>query len=185
MKGRVKGTTYKKVSAYNINNIKKRFLSKIIKSDETECWIWIGSTSKGYGGFYCHFNEKGKIYPAHRISYMLFKEIVPDDKMVLHKNSCNNKLCVNPDHLYIGTHKDNMKDLHEMGTLAGKNNPNFGKHNVEKNKKISLSVSKTMNNLVLKEHLSKISKENWKNPIIRQNYLDGFKKRKRRKKTNE
>ena len=78
-----------------------------------------------------------------------------------------------------------MKDLHEMGTLAGKNNPNFGKHNVEKNKKISLSVSKTMNNLVLKEHLSKISKENWKNPIIRQNYLDGFKKRKRRKKTNE
>ena len=40
-------------------------------------------------------------------------------------------------------------------------------------------------NVLLKEHLSKISKENWKNPIMRQNYLDGFKKRKRRKKINE
>lgn len=158
-KGRIKGSTYKKIKAYDINEIKKRFLSKII-INEKGCWIWNGPVKQGYGGFWCYINGKGKDYPAHRISYILFKDAVPDDKMVLHKNECNNKLCVNPDHLYIGTHKDNMKDLREIGTLAGKNNPNFG---------IKCSEEKRIK-------LSKSNSEAWKKPEIRNKYLKRFEK---------
>lgn len=162
MQGRIKGSTYKKISSYNIDNIKKRFSSKYIKDEKTGCWIWTGKPIQGYGGFWCNFNGKSKQFPAHRISYMLFKEIISNDKLVLHKNSCNNKLCVNPDHLYIGTHLDNMKDLHEIGTLSGKNNPNFG---------VKCSKEK-------KEKLKKSNSRAWKDPKIREKYLKSFRKRK-------
>lgn len=142
--------------------LKKRFLNKISINEDTGCWIWNGPIIQGYGGFWCKINGEGKSYPAHRIGYILFKDEVPDDKMVLHKNECNNKLCVNPEHLYIGTHKDNMKDLREMGTLAGENNPNFG---------VKCSESK-------KEKLSKSNAEAWKNPEIRNKYMKRFSKEK-------
>ena len=70
----------------------------------------------------------------------------------------------NPDHLYSGTHEDNMRDLREMGTLAGENNPNFGVKCSDK-KRLKLRISNT---------------EAWKDPIIHQKYLSRFKRRKRK-----
>ena len=58
----------------------------------------------------------GKMYPSHRASYILFIGDVPDGLLACHK--CNNGMCVNPSHLYIGTHNDNMRDLRKSKVLA-------------------------------------------------------------------
>ena len=126
-RGRLKGSTYIKTSARDPGKVKLRFEKNFDRGLTDECWEWKGSRSwEDYGGFYCFFRGKFKIFPAHVLSYIYYKGEVPDDLMVLHK--CNNTGCVNPNHLYAGTHQDNMRDLREAGTLAGKNNPRFGKH---------------------------------------------------------
>ncbi len=80
-----------------------RFWDKVDKSGK--CWIWRGSKLKtGYGRF--HF--AGKTITAHRISWMLAHGSIEEGMHVLHK--CDNPPCVNPDHLYIGTHTQNMQD---------------------------------------------------------------------------
>ncbi len=150
------------MKCFNINSTKLKFKSNFKKDEITGCWNWIGpKTSDGYGGMSSSFTGKSKMYRAHRLSYILFKEsIIPDDKQILHK--CNNTLCVNPDHLYAGSHLDNMKDLRESGVLSGKNNPNFGvKCSEEKKEKLRGSNSKA-----------------WKDPKIREKYLKSFGKRK-------
>lgn len=83
------------------------------------CWIWTGAklVRGGYGNFVC---RPIGIYPglkAHRVAYMLENQVrlTPQDH-ILHK--CDNPLCVNPSHLYIGTQKDNMKDMVKRGRSA-------------------------------------------------------------------
>ena len=86
---------------------KDRFWRQVKKTDG--CWIWAGGTDKnGYGRMKAKVG--GKIYrTAHRYSYTLHTgEIVPDDMVVMH--SCDNPRCVNPDHLSLGTNRDNMLD---------------------------------------------------------------------------
>lgn len=81
------------------------FESKIMPITETGCWIWTGSLNKtGYG----QFGVGGKAVLAHRMSYELFKGPIPKGMHILH--SCDNPSCVNPDHLFLGTHQDNMDD---------------------------------------------------------------------------
>lgn len=78
----------------------KSFLEKIQRSPE--CWIWKGpKMPNGYG--------RHSVYLAHRFSYFYFCGDIPKGKHILHK--CDNRLCVNPDHLYPGTHTDNMRDM--------------------------------------------------------------------------
>lgn len=79
------------------------------------CWNWIGARTRGYGQMrFC-----GGIYLAHRISMHLSKGTPLSNNgnkktgLVLHK--CNNSLCVNPDHLYIGTQEDNVGDSTNLG----------------------------------------------------------------------
>lgn len=81
---------------------KTMFLSKVVKTDN--CWNWTTGKSHGYGGF-----QMGTVYyQAHRMSYMLFKGPIPWDKIVRH--TCDNKKCVNPEHLILGSHADNAED---------------------------------------------------------------------------
>lgn len=76
----------------------------------TGCLIWMHALGgKGYGRFF--FN--GKIKLAHRMSYELFKGEIPDGLMVRH--ICHNPVCFNPDHLLIGTAKDNSQDMVRAG----------------------------------------------------------------------
>jgi len=70
----------------------------------TGCWLWGGTNLMAYGAMYF----EGKQRYAHRVSYSLFKGPVPEGMSVLHK--CDTPMCVNPDHLYLGTQQDNMKD---------------------------------------------------------------------------
>jgi len=82
-----------------------RFLSKFIKSTPKKCWEWKASlSSNGYG----KFSIKHKCYGAHRIAYFLYHKIDPFNKLICHH--CDNKKCVNPKHLFLGTSQDNRDD---------------------------------------------------------------------------
>lgn len=84
------------------------------------CWEWQGScTADGYGKFWMD----GKNVAAHRASFILNHRKNPDGKMVLH--TCDNPRCVNPDHLVLGTHRDNVLHMKERNRfLVGEQNGN-------------------------------------------------------------
>lgn len=80
-----------------------RFEKHFKKTDG--CWIWTGCASDtGYGSF----RYEGRMTRAHRASYSIYVSDPPKDMMVCH--SCDVKLCVNPEHLFIGTSSDNVRD---------------------------------------------------------------------------
>jgi HNH endonuclease len=85
------------------------FWAKVDIKGKGDCWEWTaGTQSKGYGSF----SVDGKTYNAHRISFMLANGYMPR-LLVLH--SCDNRRCVNPNHLSEGTQLENVRDMHQKG----------------------------------------------------------------------
>jgi HNH endonuclease len=102
--------------------VTKRFFDHVIVGAPDDCWEWRGGIDDaGYGVFWW---KSEHIKRAHQASYELF--IGPrHGKHVLHK--CDNPICVNPRHLWLGTNDDNVRDRDEKGRRAdthGEHNPN-------------------------------------------------------------
>lgn len=88
----------------------QRFYSKINKTDT--CWLWLGTKGKsGYGAFWLNT----KPVRAHRLSYVLKYGSFDQSLYVCHH--CDNPSCVNPEHLFLGTNKDNMDDGYKKGRI--------------------------------------------------------------------
>ncbi len=96
--------------------LEERFWEKVHKT--SGCWNWSASVSStGYGQI--HVNKRPD--RAHRVSWRLHFGAIPGGLFVLHK--CDNRLCVKPDHLFLGTHFDNMSDMVRKGRHHGTSNP--------------------------------------------------------------
>ena len=92
----------------------ERYWEKVRVGDLNECWTWEGGTNNGGYGV---FGVNGKTWQAHRFGWMLHSGEDPHDWYVLHK--CDNRLCQNPAHLFLGTLEDNNKDRHDKGRSRG------------------------------------------------------------------
>lgn len=94
--------------------VPERFWPKVDRRGATDCWLWTGYVfgSLGYGGLHLG----GRPLYAHRIAWELANGAIPDGQWVLH--SCDVPRCVNPAHLFLGTHTTNMQDAARKGRLS-------------------------------------------------------------------
>ena len=97
-----------KVEEVNISENQKRlFWEKVDKSGD--CWIWIASTTPdGYGKFTVRNGRKTRTFRSSRVAYILTYGYIDDNLLACHK--CDNVLCVNPEHIFLGSIKDNYDD---------------------------------------------------------------------------
>ena len=136
----------------------QRFNRKF-KVDKSGCWIWNGEIKHDYGRFSLRLGPKKKKIAAHRFSFIASFGNPPLDKNII-RHLCNNKLCVNPNHLMAGTHQDNMNDL-KLANRSKKKNMNKDK-TTEKNKTVNpylLSRQKITWNDKLNEKLIRLAKQ--------------------------
>lgn len=87
-----------------------RFMNNHVGYDSNGCWLWLGFVrSNGYGQTCIGRGSE----LTHRLSYELFVGDIPDGMFVYHR--CDVKRCINPDHLFVGTPKDNSQDRERKG----------------------------------------------------------------------
>jgi hypothetical protein len=102
--------------------VKERLLAAIKIDPETGCWNWQRSVRGGRDGRrYGLISVKGECRSTHRTSYETFVGPIPEGLFVLHH--CDNGFCINPKHLFVGTHQDNVNDqVSKLRHMHGSNN---------------------------------------------------------------
>ena len=95
--------------------IEERFHDKYIPEPNSGCWLWTAHVNwRGYGGI----QNNGRNFKAHRVSWELHNGPIPLGSQVLHR--CDVPSCVNPGHLFLGSHQDNMDDKVAKGRQSYK-----------------------------------------------------------------
>jgi hypothetical protein len=90
--------------------IAQRLSANTCRATTCDCHLWVGLKDRhGYGTL----KYNGKMVRAHRLAWMATRGEIPEGMHVLHK--CDVRLCINPDHLFLGTNADNMRDRDQKG----------------------------------------------------------------------
>ena len=98
----------------SVETKEERFNKKYLINEDTDCWEWQNAKNNiGYGMFRW---DRHTMRTAHRVSYELHNGPIPEGLVVCHK--CDNPICVNPEHLWVGTLKDNAQDMVAKGRNA-------------------------------------------------------------------
>ena len=102
-------------------------LSARVRTTGTGCWEWQGALStSGYGkiGVGSRLDGTKRVMPTHRLAYELSHGAIPTGLLVCHH--CDNRICCNPDHLFLGTYADNMADMDRKGRRVNSPRPGEG-----------------------------------------------------------
>ena len=125
-----------------------RFWEKVNKNNQDQCWAWVGglrSQKDKYGSI----KINSKAYLPHRISWIIHNKVIPDGLCILHK--CDNRLCVNPDHLFLGTRQINTQDMvHKNRQASG-----VRSGNVKLNEEQVLEIRDLRKNGITKKEIAK------------------------------
>lgn len=90
--------------------LEQRLADYSIPEPNSGCWLWVGGVNAcGYGTIGVNYSS----HLAHRISFRVYKGKFPKQKRILH--SCDTPCCINPDHLFVGTQGDNVRDMERKG----------------------------------------------------------------------
>jgi hypothetical protein len=142
----------------NYCSIKCRLLSKVSGRLDTMCWEWAGAKHRfGYG----MLRINGAAVTAHRTSWTVFNGDIPDGMSVLHR--CDNPCCCNPEHLFLGTHADNMADM----TAKGRHGMVGQKHSDETRRKISANRQTPVVSEAGREAQRSATRKRWQDPVWR------------------
>lgn len=98
----------------------QKYWDKVQVNKNDECWPWLACLCGGYG----HIHMRGKVLKAHRLSYEEHKGAIPPDKIVMHL--CDNRACVNPAHLVLGSILDNNHDRDNKRRQVAKKGEDHG-----------------------------------------------------------
>jgi hypothetical protein len=115
-----------------------------IPEPNSGCWLWMGA-QRGSSGYGC-ICFRGKTSRAHRVSWEAHKGPIPEGMNVLHK--CDVRMCINPDHLFLGTQGDNMRDMCAKGRHVAPPGSRHGNSKLTESDVIAIRSSEAVHKVV-------------------------------------